>query len=410
MKFVADFHIHSKYSRATSKDMNIPTLAKYAKKKGIQLLGTGDFTHPMWVNELKSSLVSAGRGIYKYEDTYFILTGEVSTIFRWNGQTKRVHSIIFAPTIEIVEKLNKILSRYGNLMADGRPVFTISSQDLVKLIMDVSSDCFVVPAHIWTPWFSVFGSNSGFDSLEDCFGPQLKYIFALETGLSSDPAMNWRLSKLDNYSLISNSDSHSPARIGREANVLNTNMDYYDIKKTLESRNKNNFLYTLEFFPEEGKYHFDGHRECHVSYSPVETKRLGGICPKCGKKLTIGVMNRIESLADRPDSYTSDDKIPFKKLIPMDEIIASCLKKDTKTQAVEIEYNQILSKGASEIDIMLNMPYEQISKITTQKIAQAILNVREEKVNIAPGYDGVYGKIDILDKDDTNNNSQLTLF
>ena len=407
MEFVADFHIHTKYSRATSKDMNIDYLSNFAKIKGIDLLGTGDITHPLWVGELKKKLKPLGTGLFSYNNTNFILTGEVASIYSWNGETKRIHNIIFAPNFESVERINAVLSRYGKLASDGRPILSISARDLIKIVLDISWDCFIVPAHAWTPWFSMFGSNSGFDSIEECFGDYAKYIFAIETGLSSDPPMNWRLSMLDRITLISNSDAHSPDKIAREANVFNSAMNYYDIKNTLEHKNTSKFLYTIEFFPEEGKYHYDGHRVCDVRFSPKETKKHNGICPKCGRKLTIGVMNRVEQLADREENYVPSRAIPYKHLVPLLEIVSSVYKKDSSSKQVELEYRRILQKGYSELQILLKMPREEMLKFIPEKIADGILKVRTGKIKAEPGYDGVFGKIDVLEEEKEN---QLSLF
>lgn len=407
MEFIADFHIHTKYSRATSKNMNIEYLSNFAKIKGVNLLGTGDITHPLWLSELKKKLKPTGTGLFSYNETNFILTGEVSNIYSWKGETKRIHNIIFAPNFECVEKINSILSKYGKLASDGRPILSLSALDLCKLILDISSDCFIVPAHVWTPWFSIFGSNSGFDSIEECFGNYSKYIFAIETGLSSDPLMNWRLSSLDRITLISNSDAHSPDKIGREANVFNVAMNYNDIKNAIEHKNNDKFLYTIEFFPEEGKYHYDGHRICNVRFSPSETKKHNGICPKCGRKLTIGVMNRVEELADRKDNEKPVRAIPFKHLVPLREVIGSVLNKDSASKLVEDEYKRILQKGHSEISILLKLEREELIKFIPEKIVEGIMKVRSGKVEAEPGYDGVYGKIKILEEKKEN---QLTLF
>ncbi|MGE4358039.1 MAG: endonuclease Q family protein, partial [Candidatus Omnitrophota bacterium] len=291
MRIVADFHIHSKYSRATSRDMDLDHLVESARLKGINLLGTGDFTHFLWCEELRHKLQPFRYGIFEYKGIKFVLTTEVSNIYLQNGRMRRIHNIIFAPTFEIVDKINESLARYGNLSSDGRPILSLSAENLVELILSISKDCLIVPAHIWTPWFSLFGSESGFDSIEECFGKYAKEVYVLETGLSSDPAMNWRLSSLDRFTLISNSDSHSPSRIGREANVFEAQMDYLEILDIFKKKDRTRFLFTVEFFPEEGKYHYDGHRNCGVRFSPKETIKLNGICPKCGKHLTIGVMH-----------------------------------------------------------------------------------------------------------------------
>lgn len=305
MKIITDFHIHSKYARATSPNMNLENLSVWAEKKGIQVISTGDFTHPVWFKELKEKLEPAEQGLYKLKGaespTRFILTTELSCIYTKKGKGRRVHLLLFAPSLETVEKINTQLGWIGNLKSDGRPMLGIDAKEVVKITLAASPECLVVPAHIWTPWYSVFGSKSGFDSLEECFDEYTKYIYAIETGLSSDPAMNWRLSALDNITLISNSDAHSPPKIGREANVFNVEMSYGAISEAIKTKDPAKFLYTIEFFPEEGKYHYDGHRLCKVSLPPEKSKKLNNICPACGKPLTIGVLNRVEELADRPE-------------------------------------------------------------------------------------------------------------
>ena len=288
MEFIADFHIHSKYSRATSRDMDVKHLAEWAKLKGVALMGTGDFTHHLWLEELKHTLEDCGNGLYKHAGVYFMLTAEVSSIYSKNGRTYRIHNIIFSPSFKSVDKINERLGRIGNLASDGRPILGLDAAELARIVFDIDENCMIVPGHIWTPWFSVFGSMSGFDKIEDCFEKQTEKIFALETGLSSDPTMNWRLSALDRFTLISNSDSHSPSRIGREANVFNCEMDYNTISEVLKTKDKKKLLYTIEFFPEEGKYHFDGHRLCGIRWSPQETKAHNGKCPKCGRNVTGG--------------------------------------------------------------------------------------------------------------------------
>ena len=410
MQFIADFHIHSKYSRATSKNMDIENLSKMASIKGLDLLGTGDFTHPLWLLELKRKLKPLDNGLFQYNNVHFILTSEVCNIFTKNGKIRKVHTIIFAPSFEIVDKINNALSKYGDLSSDGRPILSIEVALLAKIILDISSDCLIIPAHAWTPWFSIFGSNSGFDSIEECFGEFSKYIYSIETGLSSDPKMNWRLSTLDKITLISNSDAHSPNNIGREANVFNARLHYYEIKQIIQSKNKEKFLYTIEFFPEEGKYHYDGHRNCNVCISPRETKKCKGICPVCKKPLTRGVLNRVEELADRDEGIVPSSAIPFKNLVPLEEIIAEALCKEKGTVAVDKEYERLIQGGGSEFNILLNLSYDDIKKIGSEKIAEGIIRVREGKVKRFPGYDGEYGKIKVFDESEFEKKEQLNLF
>ena len=408
MKFIADFHIHSKYSRATSRDMDLDHLVDWAKLKGITLLGTGDFTHYLWLQELKSKLKPAGNGVFSYRGVNFILTAELSNIYSKGGRGRRIHNVVFAPDFKTVEKISEELSGFGNLSADGRPMLGLDCVSLVEIILGANPDCFIVPAHIWTPWYGLFGTNSGFDVIEECFEKYTKDIYALETGLSSDPETNWRWSALDRFSLISNSDAHSPSRIGREANVFDCEMDYYAILDTLKKKDKRRFLYTIEFFPQEGKYHFDGHRNCSILYSPEESKKKNNICPVCGRPLTIGVMHRVEQLGDRPEGFVLEDAAPFKNLIPLDEIIAVAkgLGKDAKS--VEQEYRLLVQRLGSELDILINLPEEELIKSCAPRAARGIMNVRQEKVRITPGHDGVYGKIELFGEGNGKQEKQLS--
>lgn len=412
MEFIADFHIHSKYSRATSKTMDVSHLAKWAKIKGIKLMGTGDFTHHLWLEELKQHLEPLNNGLFIYQDVYFILTAEVSSIYSKRGKGYRVHNIIFAPSLKVVDQINNVLSGLGNLASDGRPILGLDAKEIVRIVMDISPDCLVVPAHAWTPWFSVFGSASGFDKIEDCFEEQIKHIYCLETGLSSDPAMNWRLSALDKFSLISNSDSHSPQKIGREANVFDCGLNYQEIIEALKKKDAKKFLYTIEFFPEEGKYHFDGHRLCGVRFSPQESKEHKNICPKCGRPLTIGVMNRVEQLADRPEGFKPSNAIPFRSFIPLDEIIADCKGVGKVSQQVENEYLSIISKFGTEFEVLAKVPEEDLRKSISPRIAEGIMRVRLGRVKLLPGFDGEYGKIEIFGQgeDKEKGEEQLSLF
>ena len=411
MEFIADFHIHSKYSRATSRDMDIKNLALWAKLKGITLLGTGDFTHHLWLEELKHTLEDCGNGLFKHAGVYFMLTAEVSSIYSKGGRTYRIHNLIFSPSFKSVDKINERLSKIGNLASDGRPILGLDAAELARIVFDIDENCMIVPGHIWTPWFSVFGSMSGFDKIENCFEEQTEKIFALETGLSSDPAMNWRLSALDRFTLISNSDSHSPQRIGREANVFNCELDYKTILDVLKTKDKKRFLYTLEFFPEEGKYHYDGHRLCGVRWAPKETKQNNGKCSKCGKPVTIGVVNRVEKLADRPEGFKPENSIPFKNLISFDEIVAEVKGVGKASLSVAKDYRSYLAKFGTEFDILLRASKEELLKGLPIKVAQGVLRVRQGQVDIQPGYDGEYGTISIFGKDKPEQSEkQLSLF
>jgi len=399
MKIIADFHLHSKYSRATSRDNDLEHLVKASQKKGITLLGTGDFTHPEWFSELKSKLEPAEEGLYTLhqdKSIRLIITGEISNIYNRKGKTRRVHNVIALPSLEAAEKINNALSWQGNLKSDGRPILGLDSEELLKIVIDIEPRAMFIPAHIWTPWFSVFGSMSGFNSLEDAFGDNVKYLTALETGLSSDPAMNWRLSALDKYALVSNSDAHSPNNLGREANVFDIDLNYSNLKEALVTKDKSKFLYTIEFFPEEGKYHYDGHRLCQIRMSPTERKQVNNICPKCGRAMTIGVLSRVEELADRPQGFVLDNAIPFKSLVPLREIISEVLNCQVKTKAVEEEYQKLLTHFPNEFHILLDASHDDLSQVTSPEISQGIIKVREGQVVLEPGYDGEYGKVKIL--------------
>jgi len=372
MEYICDFHIHSKYSRATSKDMDVGNLDKWAKIKGIQVVGTGDFTHPQWLKELKGSLEPAEPGLFKMKkssapvkasadkDTRFILTVEISSIYSKNNQVRKIHNIIFAPDFKTVEEINAHLGWVGNLKSDGRPILGLDAKELAKIVLDASSNCLIVPAHAWTPWFSIFGSKSGFDSIEECFEEYTKYIYAIETGLSSDPAMNWRLSALDNITLISNSDAHSPRKLGREVNVFEgEKIDYNLIVEAIRAGpvirpgDGLRLTQTIEFFPEEGKYHFDGHRKCDICLSPEESKKYNNLCPVCNKPLTIGVMNRVDQLADRPIGAKPAKTIPYKSLIPLEEVIADVLKVGVGTKQVAKYYKELTERMGSEFKVSL---------------------------------------------------------
>lgn len=409
--FVCDFHIHSKYSRATSKDMDIPTLSRWAKIKGIDLLGTGDFTHPQWLTELKRDLEPVEYGIYKHGDTLFMFTAEVSNIYFKVGRSRKIHNIIFAPSFDVVTEVNKALAEYGNLHADGRPILSLESDKLVKKVLAIDKDCMIIPGHIWTPHFSLFGANSGFDAIEECFEEETENIHALETGLSSDPLMNWRWSSLDRFTLVSNSDSHSPRKIGREANVFSEKLGYKGILAALKAKDKAKLLYTVEFFPQEGKYHWDGHRKCNIRLSPSEAMQVRNTCPTCGRRLTIGVMHRVVDLGDREENFVLTSAPGYKHMVPLAEIIGNALDVGADTAGVEKEYNKIINTFGSEFNVLLNVPEEDLKKRCSPKIAGGILKVRQGNVNVLPGYDGVYGEVKVFDgKDEATGEKQLSFF
>ncbi|NWF53055.1 MAG: DNA helicase UvrD [Nitrospirae bacterium] len=418
MRFIADLHIHSKYSRATSSEMSIESIWKWAQLKGIKVIGTGDFTHPNWLHELKDKLEPLDNNLFKLKDNlqcnsiplscrsdvYFILTAEISSIYAKKGKTRKIHNILITPDFNTVKKINTFLSRIGNLSVDGRPILGLDAKQLLKIVLDLSPDSMVIPAHAWTPHFSIFGSESGFDSLEECFEELSHHIYSLETGLSSDPPMNWRLSKLDRITLLSNSDAHSPSKIGREANIFDTDISYDFITNAIKT--KKGFIGTIEFFPEEGKYHFDGHRACGVSLSPKETIKNNYICPVCGRKVTIGVMHRVEKLADRPYDYKLEAAPSYFSLIPLPEIIAEIMKVGVNTKTVETEYLKILSNLGNEFKVLMESSLSDIEKAGLNSLSEAILRVRTGKIHITPGFDGEYGKIRIFEEDERENVSE----
>lgn len=399
MQIIADLQIHSKYSRATSKYLSVNTLSEGAKIKGIGMLGTGDCTHPSWLRELKENLKPVGEtGIYKFGDVFWMITGEVSTDYEQDGKLHRVHHMFHVPSFEVADQVNEQLSKRVDLKIDGRPMIKMTSPEFVETLMGVDRSIMVTPAHAWTPWFGVYGSKSGFDSLKECYQDQANHIFSLETGMSSDPAMNWRLSELDKITLVSNSDAHSanPWRLGREANVFEMTEDEVTYKNFVDAvRNKDGkvFKSTVETDPNYGKYHFDGHRACNFSCSPEQTKRLNGICPRCKRKLTVGVLSRVEQLADRPDGYVPKDAIPFKRLIPLYEIISFAMGVEKLySQKVLEEQNKLIGRFGNEFNVLLNAPREELVKVAPEKIADSIVKIREGNVKFVAGYDGVYGK------------------
>ena len=403
MRIIADLHIHSRYSRATSQKMNVEEIARFAKIKGLNLVGTGDFTHPKWLKELQESLTEIpGTGLYKpakdpESPVYFMITTEVSTVFVVNGQTKKIHHVILTPNIETAVQINDRLAKYGSLDIDGRPTLDMTAAQLVEEVMEVSSLNEVFPAHAWTPWFSIFGAFSGFNSVDDCYEDMTKHIHALETGLSSDPPMNWRLSALDKYVLVSNSDSHSfwPWRIGREANVFELErITYYEIVDAIRTKDKNRFKFTIEVNPAYGKYHWSGHRKCGVSLPPKEAIKLGNICPVCRRRLTKGVEQRVEELADRPEGFKPENAIGFMHLLPLSEIIASVLGYESpNVRKVWEVYNSLIARFGNEYSVLIDASFEELCKVVQPKIAEAVVRVREGQVKVVPGYDGVYGQI-----------------
>ncbi|MFH1971092.1 MAG: endonuclease Q family protein [Patescibacteria group bacterium] len=422
MKIISDLHFHSRFSRAVSPQMNIPTISLWAQKKGIELVTTSDFTHPLWFRELQVSLEEVGEGIYKSKESdnnvKFLLTTEISCIYPKSGKGRRVHLLVFAPNLSVAEKFNKEMTLRGaNLLSDGRPITGLTAKNILEIALLISEDCLVIPAHAWTPHFSVFGANSGFDSLEECFEELTTNIKAVETGLSSDPAMNWRIQELKGRSLLSFSDAHSPSKMGREATIFDIpEITYQNIKKAISQEGKDCKIdSTIEFYPEEGKYHFTGHRNCHIVFSPNEARKKGLICPTCGKRLTVGVMSRVEELArgDEVQTETKKDsngvlwiknkdfeKPPYVMIVPLVEIIAESFGKGVQTQVVQTMYEKLISELDNEFNILLKSDLEKVKEIAGEKIAEGIAKVRSGDIVIRPGYDGLFGKVKIWKEGD----------
>lgn len=413
MRFYADLHIHSRFSRACSKRLTLPEIYRWCQLKGITVIGTADFTHPVWIEEIKEQLEEAEEGLYKLKDVYaqkideevpasckgkvrFLLSTEISLIYKKGDKVRKVHNVVLAPNIETVEKLNKKLTNIGNLKADGRPILGLDSHDLLEIVLEASDECMLIPSHIWTPWFSMFGDKSGFESIEECFGDLSSHIHAIETGLSSDPEMNWRVTNLDKVTITSNSDAHSPEKIAREANIFNCDLNYGDIVDSIV-QNDERFEGTIEFYPQEGKYHHDGHRVCGINWSPRESLKNGEVCPRCNKRLTVGVLNRVFKLAERKMGEKPKKTKLYFYVIPLKEILSEVLGKGVNTKTVEGEYFKVLCKFGNELSIALDVP---IQKLNTHSpiIAEAISRVRGNRMQITPGYDGVFGEISIFKK------------
>ncbi|MDD4202810.1 MAG: endonuclease Q family protein [Candidatus Omnitrophica bacterium] len=425
MKFIADLHIHSHYSLATSKLLSPEHLDYWARIKGITVVGTGDFTHPKWIAELKQKTEPAEDGLYKLKKEHFmaerlfsdkkvrfILSSEISCVYKKNNRVRKTHSIILAPDLKTVEIIQKKLTTLNcNISSDGRPIIGMDTKNLLDLVLSVSKDCMLIPAHIWTPWFSLFGSRSGFDSVEECFGDLSQYIFALETGLSSDIPMNRLCSFLDKYTLISNSDAHSPEKLGRNANIFNTDLSYKGITEALKTNNKKTFNATIDMFPQEGKYHYDGHRKCGICMDPFSSIKHENICPVCNKLMTLGVYNRVAKLSDRK-KYTKNTEQPdFFHIIPLKEILSEILNVGVNSQRLTNVYFDTIKELGPELDILLSLPIEKITNTEVsqdlfntktssnpilQKLANSLKNMREEKIKIQHGYDGEYGKISAI--------------
>lgn len=409
MKQVLDLHIHSPYSRACSLQLTLANIDKVCREKGIDIIGTGDFTHPAWFKAISSELVEtfSGSGLYKLKSANddkikFIFSTEVSLIYKDKEKVRRLHLVVHAPNLAAAAKANKILGARFNIKSNGRPILGIKAPEFVRLLLNIDDKFLIYPAHIWTPWFAVFGSKSGFDTLQECFQEETKNIYAYETGLSSDPEMNWRLSALDNLTLLSSSDAHSPVNIGREATVMELSIkpsyqEIYEVIKYHKKGGDSGILYTIEFYPEEGMYHLDGHRSCSFSCLPEESRNLKNICPVCKKPLVIGVLNRVTELADRPLGFRLNTAASFKKVIELDKIIAEALGvKSRNSKSVQTEYRHLINYFGNEFNILLDVSLEELKKVADVKIVEGISRARSGRLIITPGFDGQYGQVNIF--------------
>ncbi|MBD3313626.1 DNA helicase UvrD [Candidatus Woesearchaeota archaeon] len=406
MAIISDLHVHSRYSRATGKELNLQNLEKWALVKGVDLLGTGDFTHPKWIEEVRENLEEDDTGILRSKNGYpFVLQSELSLIYSQGGKGRRIHLVLLAPDLDVVKQITDYLLTKGRIDYDGRPIFGIPCIDFTEEMKKISKKIEIIPAHVWTPWFGLFGANGGFDSVEEAFGDQAKHIHALETGLSSDPPMNWRLSNLDKYSLVSFSDLHSywPWRLGREATIFDIKLTYDNLLKAI--RTKEGLSETIEVDPNYGKYHFTGHRKCNVCIDPEKSAQLKHICPKCGKKLTVGVLERIEELADRPEGFRPEGAKPFRILLPLSDMLSKILGKAVATKTVWNEYNKLIDNFKSEYNILLNVPEENLKAVTSDRIAEMVLRNRKGDIDILPGYDGEYG-VPVFSEEDRKNSAE----
>jgi uncharacterized protein (TIGR00375 family) len=413
MKFIADLHVHSHFSRATARNLDLEHLYVNAQLKGIEVVATGDITHPQWFKEISEKLEPAETGLYRLKkniekkcdecvplscrtDVRFVLNSEISCIYKKMGKTRKNHNLVFIPDLASAESFNRKISRIGNIVSDGRPILGIDARNLLEILLETNDQTFLVPAHIWTPWFSLLGSKSGFDSLKECFDDLSNHVFAVETGLSSNPVMNWRVSFLDRLTLMSNSDAHSPEKLGREANIFDTEMSYPAMKMALQNRDSKTFLGTYEFYPEEGKYYFDGHRNCSIRFSPKMTLRYGGICPVCGKPLTVGVLNRVEELSDRQEGEKPQNTSHYCSRIPLKEIIAEIFKVGSGSKKVMRYYQQAIQLLGPELAILDSISLSDIEMAGIPMLKEAVKRMRDGTIHILPGYDGEFGKIQIF--------------
>ncbi|MBF0619305.1 MAG: DNA helicase UvrD [Candidatus Omnitrophica bacterium] len=417
MRYIADLHIHSRYSRATSSDLTPENLWRWGQIKGIQVIGAGDCIHPQWFKELEEKLEPAENGFFRLKRAYakgdvpetcrgeirFVLSTEISSIYKKGDKVRKVHNVVLLSSFDAARQFQARLGAIGNIRSDGRPILGLDAKDLLAIALECDPKTIFIPAHIWTPWFSVLGSKSGFDSLEECFEDLTPHVHAVETGLSSDPLMNWRLKKLDNVILVSNSDAHSASKLGREANILDTEFSYDGIFRSLADKKDKGFVGTIEFFPEEGKYHYDGHRDCHTRLHPRETTKHKGLCPVCGKPVTVGVMARVEELADRAEGEQSARARPYWSAIPLEEIIAETRGVGKQSKKVQAAYFELIEQCGPELDILLNVPLKDIATAGGDVLSEAIRRMREGKVSIAAGYDGEFGTIRIFTDSERKN-------
>ena len=401
MTYVADLHLHSPYAIGTSNKLTFENLARWARVKGIDLLASADFTHPAWFEETRAKLHDDGDGLFTYDGARFVLGTELSCVAPQDGRSRRVHMLVFAPSVDTVTRINTALASRGRLDADGRPVLRMTPRELVLTLLDLDGRCLVIPAHVWTPWYGVYGSKSGFDSLEECFGDVAQHVYAIETGLSSDPAMNWRVPELDHRSIVSFSDAHSLQKMGRELTAFDGELTYDGLAEALRTQS---ISYTVEFFPEEGKYHHSGHRKCGVSYTPSEVAANGRRCPRCGRPLTLGVMQRVEELAAREvasrldeDGFVRSDngRPPYKNLVALSEILSQALDVGVNTKRVRTEYDRLVSELGSELSVLMDAPVTDVASVSGEKIAEGVGRVRTGDISIEPGYDGLYGTVKV---------------
>ena len=426
MKFIADLHVHSRFSIATSKEMDLPHIHHWTQLKGIQVVATGDCTHPKWFLEIQEQLKPLGNGLFSLSSDYdlsrtnglpqscrsdvlFVLSAEISTIYKKNGKVRKVHHLLLLPDLDTASKLNAKLDRIGNIKSDGRPILGLDSRDLLEIALDVSPEILFIPAHAWTPHFSVLGAKSGFNAVDECYEDLTEHIFAIETGLSSDPPMNWRVSNLDGFVLLSNSDAHSPSKLGRNANRFDCEVSFAGIAEALKTGK--GLSGTLDMHPQEGKYHYDGHRPCGRSMSPEETIQSQYLCPDCNAKVTVGVMHRVTELADRPAGYRPSGSPACTHIVPLTEVLSEVTGKGVNTKTVQRLYMDLLDHLGPELEILLETPLPLVEEHGSELIAEAILRMRDGRVNVTPGYDGVFGKIRIFDAEDRAKHSrQLRLF